>query len=343
MYKNSKPSFLDPKQQIIEYIFNTIDVSKFKYEILQYESELSQLLKQKYYVTVNFSGFNCLMVFTKIHDRYFSIIVDRKTLSYNISKVDISKVKITNISLKLDSSIYLGTIFDGIYVINKNEKLFIVTDVYYFRGQDFSNTHLTSKLLTIKSYLQSNYNQNDNENNINIIVNKPSELKDIEHLVNDVIPKVKDITLKGICFYPEISGTKLIYLFNNENKINVDSEIEKTSCAYDYDKNIEEKNKPKFIPKSGINYVFEMKNTNNADVYDLNIVELIDGSNGKKLLKRVFVDIAYIPNIARSKWCTELLGDKKSILVECKYYKDKNKWEPIAVSDKKYPSFVTDF
>jgi hypothetical protein len=331
MYKNVKNS-TDPKQQLIEYIFNTIDVSKFKYELLQFESELSQLLKQKYYISANFSGYNCLLVFTKIHDRYFSVIIDRKTLSYNISKVDISKVKITNINLKLDLSIYMGTIFDGIYIINKNNKLFIVTDVYYFRGQDFTNTHLNTKLLTVFTYLQSNYNANDNENNLLITANKVYELKDIEHLVNTTIPKSKDIPIKGICFYPEISGTKLIYLFGNENKI---VETEKVIVKSDEEKH-------KFIPKKDVEYVFEMKCTPNADVYDLNVVE-IEERNNKKLLKRVFVDIAYIPNISRSKWCTNMLKDKKSILVKCKYYIDKSKWEPVEISDRKYPSLITDF
>jgi hypothetical protein len=206
------------KKQLIDYIYQSIDISKFKYEILQYYTELSQLLKQKYFVSANFSGSNCLYIFTKIKDKYYSYLIDRKTLSYNVSKINFDNIKMINTKVKLDPSIYLGTIFDGIFVQNKNEKMFIITDVFLFKGQDFTNTHIDTKLHSIFAYLKSNYDESDKENNIILTVNKLYEFNKTEHLINNVIPKMKDMSVRGICFYPEMSNTKLIYLFGNENK-----------------------------------------------------------------------------------------------------------------------------
>ena len=208
------------KKQLVDYVYSSVNISKFKYELLQYDSELSQLLKQKYFVSVNFSGSNCLLVFTKIKDKYHSYLIDRKTLSYDPSKIDITKVKTTNVKVKLDHSVYLGTIFDGIYIQTKDEKLFVITDIYLFRGEDFTNTHLDTKLLTIFSYLKSNYDDDDKDNNIILTVNKLFDFDKAGHLVNTVIPNMKNTFIRGICFYPEISGTKLIYLFGNETRVN---------------------------------------------------------------------------------------------------------------------------
>src|SRR6187397_2240950 len=63
------------KQQLINYIYSTVELSNFKYKIIEYESDLPLLLKQKYFVSANFSGSNCLLVFTKIHDKFCSYLV----------------------------------------------------------------------------------------------------------------------------------------------------------------------------------------------------------------------------------------------------------------------------
>ena len=206
------------KTQMINYIYTTVDISRFKFDLLKYDNQLSLLLKQKYFVSANFSGSNCLLVFTTIKGKYHSFLVERKSLSYNLSKVDMSKVNIINVSIKLDSSIYSGSIFDGIYIQTKNEKLFVICDIYQMRGQDFTNTKIDSKLLTIKKYLDVNYVQSDNNGELALSVNKLFEIDQTDHLIADVIPSIKDFSVRGISFYPETSGTKLIFMFDNESR-----------------------------------------------------------------------------------------------------------------------------
>ena len=204
------------KQQLINYIYDRCNLFNFKYDSLEVESELPQLISKTYYVSANFAGSSCLLVFAKIKDRYHQFLVDRKTLSYNVKKLDISGVKITQVKLNLDVDIYQGTIFDGTFVQTKNEKTFIITDVYLFKGQDLTKSHLDSKLFTVKTYLESNYKE-DKNNTIYLAVNMLFPLEKTRHLVESVIPKTKNFSIRGICFYPEVSGTKLLYKFGNEN------------------------------------------------------------------------------------------------------------------------------
>lgn len=391
------------KQQLINFIYEKINLSNFKYDSLEVESELPQLISKTYYVSANFSGSSCLLVFAKIKDKYHQFLVDRKTLSYNVKKVDIKNVKITPVKINLDLDIYQGTIFDGIYVQGKTEKTFIITDVYLFKGNDYTKSHLNTKLMTTKTYLESNYKE-EKQNDISLTVNMIFPLEETRHLIDNVIPKIKNFLIRGICFYPEISGTKLLFKFGNE--IQNQNNYVKLTDQQNYKKNednvgIFQKNQnnygrqdtltsneikndqsnlsishiakgqiqsmtrsdspngvvPKapeikkqvktfYIPKnqkSDISYVFEMKRTENIDVYKLSILERIE-KDSKKYWKRKQACLAYIPNIARSKWCEEMTEQSDgSVMVNCKFYKDKNKWEPITVSKETRPSTVNEF
>jgi hypothetical protein len=212
------------KQQYINHIFNSIDLSKFKYLSLELEEEFPRLLEKKYFISANFSGSNCLLVFTKIKDKYHQFLIDRKTLSYNSSKVNLSQLKITPVNIKLDINIYKerGTIFDGIFITDKNTKTFVITDVYMFKGQDESLTRIDNKLSSVMAYLSSNYNSNDKENTMTLTVNKLFKITQVEELIKKTIPKIKDFVIKGICFYPEKSGTKLIFMFDNDKRNIID-------------------------------------------------------------------------------------------------------------------------
>ena len=53
------------KQQLVNFIYDKINLSNFKYDSLEVESELPQLISKTYYVSANFSGSSCLLVFAK--------------------------------------------------------------------------------------------------------------------------------------------------------------------------------------------------------------------------------------------------------------------------------------
>src|SRR5690606_8011954 len=103
------------------------------YTILQSKADLSNnMLSNRYYLSGNYSGNNCFLVFTKHDGRYYSFLVDRKMLAYSYDKIDWSKLRITNVNTMVDQSIYDGTIFDGIYFSRGDISKFTITDIYRF-------------------------------------------------------------------------------------------------------------------------------------------------------------------------------------------------------------------
>ena len=218
--QNKQTSDIDEKlrKQLIGRIYAETDLSKFRYEMLTYEADLQKILKNKYFVSINFCGVNSLLVFTKVHDKFYSFTVERQTLSYNFSKVDFSKVNINLVNIPLDDQIYNGTIFEGILVKRYNkDDVFVISDVYKFYGKDVTKDKLNFKLLNVVEYLRTNYDT-DKENNLELEVNKVFELDKFDNFIDIVLPKVKNLKYRGICFYPEISETKLIFNLNNSNQ-----------------------------------------------------------------------------------------------------------------------------
>lgn len=379
MYNNSKFNYKyntnyisndQMKTQLVNYIYDSINLSKFSYCLLCYESELSELQKHKYFVSSNYTGSSSLLVFTKIYGKQYSFLVDRKTLSYTRQKVNINNVKTNQINLKLDNDIYNGTILDGTYIQRNNTNTFIITDVFQFKGQNYEDISLKSKLQYFDMYLNSNYYQT--EYNLNLIVNKLYDLDQIETLLNKDIPKLnKTYIIKSICFYPEISGKKIIFNFDNEkrddkpksimnNTTNMNNTVD-TSEYINHDKIKQNQNDIQtclyyYVPKSGIKditYTFEIKKTENVDVYMLYIVSPVL-KDGKERLKRTKVGLAYIPNAETSEWCRLLfesnnnsnnsITKKEQVkLIHCRFHKDKNKWEPVSISNTSKPSLNTDF
>ena len=371
-------------KQLIGSIFSQQNISNFKYELIQYETDLSKLSLKKFFTSINFCGTSSLLVFTKLNNKHYCFTVERQTLSYNFNKIDYNKVKLDMRNLRLDYDIYQGTIFDGILVKTSNkDDLFIISDVYTFRGINYTKTRLDEKLKIVIDYLKENYSDDHLENNIRLTVNRIYPIDKTSHVVNKILPEIKDLKYRGLCFYPEYSETKLIFMFNNnqekekkdspppirnkqinnqiisnetvnmreksqintkqDNKLNNQSSISETINNYS-SKNSERNQKYKYINTTG-NDIFatlEIKPSGNVDVYKVNSVERII-VEGKKILKRIQMGIAYINGIQQSHKLRELFNNKTSLLMKCKFNDDKSKWEPLEIDENaKHPTFIND-
>jgi hypothetical protein len=352
--KNSKTSNFDGsiKSQLIDYIYSTVDISKFRYEMLEFTDDLPKLFNDKYNLTANFVGTNCLLVFTKIKGKFYAFTIDRKTLSYSKNKIDLDKVDLKYVSIETDSTIYNGTILDGILIKKgRNYKdQFIISDIYTFKGVDYSNISLDVKLFEIKSYLETTTpqinllkNRHKHFSGLDLGINKLYSMNDVDKFVNKVVPQLKDYKVRGINFYPEYSGTKLIYLFSNNKKTDQYNNSNNNSNNNNNEKKL---TKYKFISSTvdPVYSVLEMKTTNTVDIYRLYSVEKIK-KNNKTMLKRKKMGIAYIPTTERSKWCQKILleSNKTSLLVKCLFHDNKGKWEPIELDTKsKFPTLFSD-
>ena len=362
---------LNEKKLLIDYIYSNINISKFKYKLLETYDDLENFQEsKKFYISANFSGTNYLLVFCKIKNKTYSFMIDRKTMSFNSEQIKYENINIMPVNIKLENSIYDGTIIDGIYIKHdkKKEKFFVITDLYMFRGITTEKDKINMKLLNIETYLD--YNMKSCQNFI-LTINKLYELENIDKLVNNDIKKTHDFHVRGLSFYPEISATKLIYVFNDdkdkkilnknndleiiikENKIKNDSInlINSINPINPINTNIREskKTKIKYSVKSEfknqeIIFVLELKKTEISDVYKLFAVEEVN-KDDKKILRTKKMGIAYIPTKDISLKCKEIFNKNVNgrALFRCKFDDNKNKWLPIdEIKNVKIPNKINE-
>ena len=167
-YKNNRKKFnkkqnyqfrfinnFDEKKLIIDYLFDHIPVSRLNYKIIKYEDELPILAENKFFIQPNYVGSINYLVFAKIMDRYYSVLVDKKTLGYSKERINIQKIKIMAIKVRLNKELYNGTIFEGNLVNNKvkNNNFFVINDVLYFNSLKLVNEKIYYKNLMVESFL----------------------------------------------------------------------------------------------------------------------------------------------------------------------------------------------
>lgn len=288
------------QQQIIKYLYSNIDLSKYKYEMLS--DDFTKLSTTKFFVGGNYYGKNCLLIFMKST----VALIDRKTLKFNKTKVNVNDVDIKILNIKTHDILHNGAIIDGTYIQNKGKDVFIANDVYFFNTFDISKMGLIEKLMLLKKYLELESDE------INILVGDVFDISFAEK-----IKATSKYLIRGLCFYPEYEKTKYIYLFKSKQETK--PPVINTKKIY------------KYIPKQmdvDIYAIFEMKEKDISDVYKLYAIEQkIEG--GRLVYKKIFMGIAYIQNIAKSQWCKSIIKTEK--LVKCKYNFKNSAWEPISV------------
>lgn len=330
------------KKNIFNYINSKIDLLQYKYKLMEYMDELEVFRKEKYYASINYLGINNLLIFVRINDKYYSVLIDKKSIPR--PNINFNDILMFPFNMRFNKSIYDGTILDGILLINKatKKKVFMLTDIYYLKGNDLRNDNLKNKLLNFSVYLKNAPN-NDNDN-YSIEINKIYNFSEFNKLDDDM-NKASYYEHKGYAFYPEISGKKLVLLNNNiDTPINKNM-FNKNVITKPDEINIDKSNIPefnnvkntttitiKYYPKidDDIFVTLEMRKTVYTEVYTLHYL-IIDIVNGLKVFKIKSLGNAYIPDQLCSQMCKTIIGSKKNgkALMKCKFNRDKNKWIPI--------------
>lgn len=359
----SSERYRDTNRELIKHIYSTIDISQFKFELIKYGEQLNKFISNTYFISPNYNGKNCLLVFTKIKTKYYSFLIDRKQLSYSFDKINFNEVFIHHCNVDVDLSIYdgSGSIFDGIHVRKGTENEFIITDIYNFKGINYTGFKLKLKLFELEMYL-NNININIREKlsaktNIHLKINKIDDITNIRNFITSTLKDYeKEYQVRGICFYPEFSGTKLIYLFDSYTKPAIDhvpkdtehqSDIE-SSVSAGHDKMKKAKGLVKKVytakTKGPIYGILEMHATKTADNYKMYALDTDTDSKGKNIYKKCQMDIAYIPDMKKSQWCKDITTKthKGTVFVKCIWRDDKKKWEPLELKDVKLPSLMED-
>lgn len=325
------------KGELIDYLYAQINLSRYKYRILEEERDLPLLQEQKMYVSPTFNGIQGFLIFKRIKDKFYSLIIDRRSLQYTKPQ-DIHRVKLIPINVRLDESIYNGTIIDGVLLYNNYNQVknFVVNDIFLFRGENLIEDQISHKFQNMSSYLDAKWDRDDVGNNINFIVNNLHQMSEIRQLIDVYIPKSKyAMCIKGVTFTPEVTRAKLIYLFSNCAATDDVEDKGNTQDAVVRNSNVQ-------VETSDVTAILRMKKTDNVDVYELSSATKIV-KDGKTLLKYKKLGIAYITTSQCSYFCKDVFENTEddSVLVKCVYLADCNKWVPSElVTDRKRPDYI---
>lgn len=310
----------ETKSKIIDYLYSKLDLSKYRYIILNNIQKLKFLQENEHYVSPNFKGYNYLLMMLTINNKYYCIAIDRKKLSYHKSQLDMKTINIVQLNLKLPESIFRGTIFDGKLINTKNEYIFLIQDCYYLMGNKILDMEMLNKMTHLDTILKTHFKKND-ITNFNIKLNTLYRYDDLENLIKN-LPTLS-IQTHGIVFFPKLSNINVIHVEKKIEKIEINSSntevIDNKSYHIIYDFVNFLKSRNYSYEKNGKTSILWLSRTTIPDVYDIS-----ETDNGDKL------GIALIPNLKTSQMCDELINDKP-VKFNCIHSNKFKKWIPLNI------------
>lgn len=321
---NSKAQLLidnNIKNNILDYLFNTINLSKLRYGMLDNVLKLKFLQENEHFVTPNYKGINYFLVFTTIHHKLYAVLINRKKLSYHRNQIDMKTIFIAKIQIITNQNMFTGTIFDGKIIQKDNKYHFLIHDCFFLMGKKISDMDMDNKFLYLNDIINTNLTNNSCEN-FTFKLNKLYHYNELPELITKIIPNC-GINSNGIIFYPKQSGNSIIH---------IEKKIDKISIQSSQNENIENKthdlifNFKEFLESRTYSYekeskkkIFYISKTLIPDVYNL--------YNKKDEPK---IGIAHIPNLKISHYCLNNIISPFT-KVNCVYYAEFDKWIPLNI------------
>ncbi len=314
---------LELKNKIIDYIFSIIELSKYRYNMLENIQQLNYLKINEHYVSPNFKGYNYFLLFYKFKDNIqknkessYCIAIDKKNLSYHRKSIDIKKIFMYRIKILTSSSIFMGSLFDAKLV----KDIMLIKDCYFLMGNNITDMEINEKMIYLDSIFANQFHK-DCCANFKLKINKLYKYNMLNEIVKNIIPNC-ELEIIGLIFYPNKSGISYIYTdktFDNKtsqpsslnikiisnDSYNMIYQVKEflTSRIYSYENN-------------GIKKILEIEPTDISDVFYIY-------ENDSK------IGIAHIPNYKISTYCRENITEKMKCL--CCFSKQFNKWIPLKI------------
>ena len=313
----------DVKQKVIDYLYSKLDLSKFRYIILNNTSKLKFLQENEHYVSPNFKGYNYLLIMITINNTNYSVIIDRKKLSYHKSQLDLKTIQIIQLNIKTNESLFKGTIFDGKLIQNKNEFIFLIQDCFYLMGNKMLDIEMNEKMIQLDIILKNHFRKEKGAsycNNFDFKLNKLYKYEELEDMIIN-LPNLS-INTNGIIFYPKFSGINVLHIEAKVDKVNINSNNETIDQkSYHIIHNFVDflKNRVYSYEQNGKCQPFWLNKTSIPDVYDISEKE-----NGDKL------GIALIPNLKTSQLCDNIINDTP-VKFNCIFSTKFKKWIPLNI------------
>jgi hypothetical protein len=306
---------LNIKNKIIDFLFDSIDLSKFRYVMLNNIQKMNYLKQNNHYISPNYKGYNYFLIFMTINKNNYCVTIDKKKLSYHKNQLDVRNIPIIKIKILTSKSIFNGSIFDCKLIKNNSKFIMLIKDCFYLMGNCILDMEMKNKMIHIDNIIKNQFNK-DPSPNFKILINKLFEYNDLKKLIKEIMPECS-IPTQGIVFFPKFSGVTIIFIEKKIEKINITSNVKNDTYHMIY-------NLVNFLKSRDYSYESEgkkknmyLKKTDITDVYD--VVEKFDSER---------LGIAHIPNLKISHMCQNLI-DNVPVKFLCVYNKKFNKWTPI--------------
>lgn len=306
---------LDIKTKIIDYLFNSIELSKFRYKMLDNLQQLEFLKENAHYVSPNFKGFNYFLIFMKIDNSSYCVVLDKKKITYQKNKLNIKMTKIIRLHIKAINTLFKGSIFDCKFI---NNNTMIIKDCYKLMGNPLLQMEMNEKLTYLNNVVS---NQIYNCPYFDIKYNKLYKYEQLDNLIKNIIPKCK-YNIQGLVFFPSYSGITIIYTntTNKRNKPLVENNDNIENVTYNLITDIKQilKNRKYCYENEGEKRKLVIERTDISDVYNV-----FDDDTR--------VGIAHIPNMKTSEFCRNELEEGESKTFNCIFNNKYKKWLPLSL------------
>jgi len=296
------------KVELLDYLYQNIDLYQLRYCIMKTHDHAQQLKQQQYHITSHFHGYNYFLIFKKLSDNITSAyLVCRMDLKFIRQEVNVNLTKIYKLDINKNIDYLNNSIIDGKLIFKKDQKLFLINDILYFKGIKYFTMKIVDKIERFDSEIT----------NINKILNHNFESKfiriykysDMADLVYNKI-KNSDFKINGLVFIPHRSGKIYIYINDQEfdsikNSPNLEINLNITNVKLPSNSKID--NRELLIQKTQI-----------VDVYEV-----------FTLKKEYRFGICCVPNIELSKKLREYFKYNDQLITLCEYDNNFSKWKPL--------------